>query len=927
MTSLGTIGHQVHLRPTGTPSLEFASSSETEGIEPDKKGNSAVYRPLRRASESAFFKNFLAVSIASLAVVYLILRCSQHMSFYPKKRAATRSLASGGSGGGVCPNWPGGGGGEDQSGDQDEHQGYNPEGGESSASTPFGGRFPGQRISSPRAWGRRQIPPKWKDRFEHVLGMVEQLATTMTSLLPSVTPEDAVLLGMNLSTLAAVELGTYAYISADLQPSRARAGTAFIDVLQALLEMEETRNAARNMGVESRLSLLRQFHGELAGTPPLTERFRDYRLTMMSWWRAGFFTATQVAAPLKALRLEANYSILPSEKVRAFCRILDAVFRTRKRQLLGSLTMRYWFCDCHRRLGCSLLYTKEEYDEGRKRRSPSPVSPSDEIYHAIVAAGGKIIQLTAPDSQLEYQQSSEKLEESPDSDTGPAHGTSPLLHHHHSGPLPVPSSVPPPPGFGLLHPSSYPSDPRHPRAPVPPQPPMYHSHGLLPRLHPPGPRHPASAVHTPHSPPESDAPLDWEAVGARPRTGAAASGGALEPGWNQRQMPPHWENRMRRDLERMQTAAVACSQVLSSLSPQQAVLLSKQLAMIAALQLGAYAYLPDILQHTRSAVGESYCQLIEQVVSVPQTQQAAAQMKELGALTSLQKLLGVICLPSPPTEVISPEKYQMKMAVQHNTCSFAFRQVLFLLKDLLLAQQSPGAQTTQPEIVLRALQNMYEVLQMQLLSDGALRYPLLAAHKGHKGFGLYSRGDLAKAGKRRKPRLLNVLKQLQEAALGRPLHHPMLLRDQPLLHCLSRCRSGPAWCGRHRLFHLLQDFGQWLLKLTRCLGIRKHPPLFWAHRLGLVGHQPRGTGTPLFSDCLAIHNGHYLGHHHYREAPRRFWELHLSSHAEGLLEVRMANIIMEALAVLGGNWAWLTLPHVCPSGSLLILMTKKTSDS
>ncbi|KAL8434303.1 hypothetical protein ACSSS7_003247 [Eimeria intestinalis] len=763
MTSSKTIGPQVHVRLTGAPSLESASSSKLQGLQLDRKGSRAVYRPLRRASESTFFKNLFAVSIASLAVVYLISRCSQHISFYPKERAATRLLAAGGSDGGFCPNWPGGGGREDQSGDEDEHQGYNPEGGQSSASTSIGGEAHGQGMSNPHGWGRRQIPFSWKGRFRHVLGMIEQLATTSLSLLPALSPEDAVLLGMRLSTLAAVELGTYAYISDDLQPSRAQAGAAFIDMLQALLEMEDTRNAARNMGVESRLYLLRHLHEELRATPPLTEKFTNYRLTMMSWWRTGLFTATQVAAPLSALHLEGNHDVVPSEKVRAFCKVLDAVFQTRKKQLLRSQTMRYWFVNRQRRVLSFFLYSKEEYDAARNKKALSSLSPSDEVYYAITAAGGTVVPVDLPESNSDHHQFLGEPAELSGFGSGPAHGPSAALHHRHSGLPSVPASVSPPPGFGPSPLPSYPSGPRQPVAQVLPQTPRSHPHGLLQVPRPPGRRHPTPAVQSPHPPPQSGALLHWETLGGRPRLRAEAGRRALQEGWGRRRMPPKWESKTKKDLEGMQTAAVVCSQVLPSLSPQQAVLLSKRLSMLAAVQLAALTYLPQILQPIREAVGDSYRHLLGQVLSAAPTLQAATAMNEVKALMSLQKLLEIIREPSPPTEVLSVSKYQTAMIVHHHTYSYANRQVLSLLKDLLLAQPSSGGASSQVKVLLKALQAMYPILKMQLLTDPAMRHPLVAAQRGSGECFLFTQQELSKAGQTRKPKLNEVIEALRQA--------------------------------------------------------------------------------------------------------------------------------------------------------------------
>ncbi|KAL8452377.1 hypothetical protein Emed_001382 [Eimeria media] len=772
MASSEASGPLAHARPTGSLGMESASSSRPDiGAELHTKGNSPVYRPLRKRSEAAFFKSFFAVVAVSVALVYLVFQCIRPMAFNPGSRVATRALGAGGFDDGSCAGWGEAGGAGDPSSDEDGHQEADAEPGPSQASTAAARR---RRIQQPftPGWGPRQMPPKWKERFKTVLGRIHQLATTAMTLLPSMFPEDAVQFSVQLAMVAAVELGSYAYLPDEVQPLRAEAGKAFADLLQALLDMESTRAAAINMGVDSNISNLRRFHGEIAGVPPETELFRDYRLMMISWWRTGYFTATQLLAQLNALHLEGSRNILPSARVQASCRVLDAIFNTRKGQLLRSQTMRYWFVLCHRRLQLSLMFKRKDLDEAHKKRPPSTVSPSDLVYHAIVAAGGSVISVAAPSSDLDLR-SVAPIEAPPTHQalgSGPAQGPSPAVHHHPPGTLLAPPSVrpppdfaprvPPPPGSGPSHLPSHPSGPGQPAPPLQSQLPAPYPQGPQPS----GPR-PAPALQPFQQALQPGGPPDWEAQGARPRTGAAAGASAwqMEPGWGHRRMPNYWQQRMKRDLETIRTAAMTGLQLLPYLSPRQGVLLTKRLAMLAVLQLAAFAYLPDPLQPLRTGVADSYRGLIEQILAGGPTLHAATQVRDVKFLEGLHSFLGIIGTAAPPTEVMLPVKYQVKMVVQHNTCNFAYRQVMELLKQLLLAQQYPDAHITRPEVVLRALHNMYVVLKMQLLGDMALRYPFVNSHKGLKGFSLFQQPELMQAGRDKKPKMKEVLEYLQQA--------------------------------------------------------------------------------------------------------------------------------------------------------------------
>ncbi|KAL8452375.1 hypothetical protein Emed_001380 [Eimeria media] len=777
MTPSRPSGTQAQDSPVEDPSSELAYSSNQQDPGLHRKGNSAVYQPLHKAWNSAFYRSFFALVVVSVALVYLVSQCIHHISSYRGLKVTTRSLAAGGFGGGFCPDWP-----EDEDAEDPPsgEQGHPPGAlapGQNPAHTALVGGAHGQPPQA-AGWGRRRMPPKWRERVKHVLGMIHHLATTASSLIPSMTPEDAVVFCVKLSMLAAVELATYAYTPDEVQPVRAQAGRAFIDLMQTLLGMQSTRSAAIALHLESTIYHLWQFHEALAETPKATEQFKDYRATIMAWYRTGHFTLTQTAAQVAALRHEATQGLVPSARVQNVCKVLEAIFKTRKRQLLGSLTMRYWFVICHQRIHYLLLYTLDEYKEAHARRPPSSVTPSDEVYYAIVAAGGTVVPAESPEAKTDYQRSSHQPPTAPDAGTGLAQGFPPVPHHHHSGspqvppppgfgPLPPPGlpsalpTVPPPLGFGPLHLPSHPSGPGQPTPP------------LQPQL--PGPRHPAPAVQPLQQPLEPGGPPDWEAQGARPRTAAEARQRAVDAGWGRRQMPPLWEGRFSSLLHTMQTAAVACSQILPSLFPQQAVMIVKHLSMITALQLTALAYLPDRLQPGREAVGAAYRTLIQELLGNPATLQAATLMNEETTLQSLHQLLRIVSRAWPPTEVLPLHKYQTKMIVQQNTCSYTYQQVMHMLKEMLLVQQSPGALMPRADVLVRALPVMFQVLKYQLLCELALRHPLISSHKGIIGYSLFTQEELYETSHGRKPRLLKVLADLQQAirqAGGSPVDVP-----------------------------------------------------------------------------------------------------------------------------------------------------------
>ncbi|KAL8452376.1 hypothetical protein Emed_001381 [Eimeria media] len=463
MTSSSTSRSQAHDFAIGDFSIESTSSSKPQ--ESHGGRNSAVYRPLRKASELVFYKSFFTVSVVSIALVYLMIQCIHQVSLNRGLRIHTRSLATGGSGGGHCFTWPQEGEAEDPPSDENEHHG----GAQETRSATSGRR---RRREAQKSSGRetRRLAPRWHGRIRHLVGSIEELATNALSLLPSLAPEDAVTLSMKLSMLAAGELATLAYIPEDSQALRVQAGGAYNDLIRKLLDMESTRAAACNMDLETKLNILGLFHEELAGEPSAVPGgFRNYKSTIIACWRTSNFTVAQAAAQLNSLHLEASQGIVPSDKVQEVCDVLEAIFKTRKKQLLASQTIGHWFVSCHRRLGFPFLYTPQEYEEAQSQGPSSSMNPSDQISEAIVAAGGTVVSVEVRESETDPQQSSDKSPTTPDADTDSA------------------------------------------QSPPPSEPPL------------PGPSHAAPAVQPPQQPPQPGTSTNWEALGARPHGGVTCS--------------------------------------------------------------------------------------------------------------------------------------------------------------------------------------------------------------------------------------------------------------------------------------------------------------------------------------------------------------------------------------------------------------------
>ncbi|KAL8275109.1 hypothetical protein Esti_000988 [Eimeria stiedai] len=224
----------------------------------------------------------------------MVLGCFQSVAIISKASVATHALATGGSGGGLCSEWPEGGDAADPLGEEGERQG----GGFGATSSPATGmrerrgrcdrqgEHESSHISPACRWGPRQVT---LERPEVSFRGVRSGPSSCKEVL---TPADAATLAQQLAMLAAVELAAFSNIPHDLQPLRAQAGRAS----SSLLSRSSILQAAHAVGLRERLVLLRNMLDRIVEGPRQDEKVREYKATMMAWWRGSSYTPMQIAA-------------------------------------------------------------------------------------------------------------------------------------------------------------------------------------------------------------------------------------------------------------------------------------------------------------------------------------------------------------------------------------------------------------------------------------------------------------------------------------------------------------------------------------------------------------------------------------------------------------------------------------------------------
>ncbi|KAL8455695.1 hypothetical protein Emag_000517 [Eimeria magna] len=754
--------------------LDFEESPilASRGRDLQEETNGVVRWRSQRTGRLGFVKCLLAVSVVSLTLVYVVVRCIEYAAFIPKVRAASRSLAGGDSDKDLCRNWPDGGNRKVTPANEEETL----EGGaqaESLLAATRGAQAPrGQQseLSSPLqspnyVWGHQQMLPRGLGRATGLLFSTKQLATTGMELLAVLSPSQALELCEQLVVVAVIELAALAYVPSALQRLRSETAQAFVRMVSLVMSNDATRKALLRVRLKNRFERLRSMIGRVGGTPSTSAMLTIDRDTMDAWVDAGTYAVTQASAQLQNLLHPHEWRPPSPQVMQKSLNVLRAIYVTRKTQLLRNRTLRRWLVACHSAEGRPLLYTRREVVELPRKSEQPQTGLLQEVHHAVIAAGATTAQSTMTTSRLETEPPSHRPTVSSPSYFGEAQLQPQYVQQYHFGPSAENLAVGSPAASRRSDMSQQTPDRYQLATPLQPQPQGQTSQQKLSFS-----AGPAEAAHSAASLQNTrqllqGASSHWEQLGARPRQEAAPVEHvrAESLGWGYRQMPAEWRARVRGLLELMRTAATTCDSLLCSLSPGHAVLLPMYLSNLAAVGLSALAYIPADMQPLRAAVGASYQRLLERILTKEPLWSSAAKKglttRILCLQVAIERLSG-----EPPYAAIEVDEYAKKTCVHYRVCKYAFLQVSSLFEGLMPLQQPSSGRLVDAEVVVRATSIMVSVLKMNLLVDMQMRWWFIS-QAGNLQYPLFTRKDLDKASPRAVMTTRIVVHRLQNLLL------------------------------------------------------------------------------------------------------------------------------------------------------------------
>ncbi|KAL8432809.1 hypothetical protein Efla_006085 [Eimeria flavescens] len=274
-------------------------------------------------------------------------------------------------------------------------------------------------------WGFRQMPARWEQLFRAALGTIHDAAATCAVLIPVLDPEIAVTLTCHLAMMATVELSALANIPDELQPLRAEACSAYINLLRELLaENSRTSVAAEELGLTTKINAFQRLLEQIAGIPPPRESgsveahvFKT--ITQMRLTRFAFGKASNVMYGLIPQMIQDG---VPAQRPRNVVEAFAAMAQLLRRRLLGNSTLRHWLFECEQRASTSLVFDSQAYLWFRYPMAKFQEA-LDSIDAALDKAGCSLVPIyTHSESGLPLMPTGERSSESP-----------PISQHHDLG--------------------------------------------------------------------------------------------------------------------------------------------------------------------------------------------------------------------------------------------------------------------------------------------------------------------------------------------------------------------------------------------------------------------------------------------------------------------------------------------------------------
>ncbi|KAL8443657.1 hypothetical protein Emed_006675 [Eimeria media] len=689
-------------------------------------------RSPHKAPHSSYLKTSFAVVFLSLTIAYLLWGCFRSLHLNSSLGGTVRALAEGRSPYEACSSGETEEVESEEGAAETESQNESSEGSGSASSSGGPGARGNAASSRPLharpiagTWAMQEMPLEWLEKTRRSMHKFKDLAARCALLVSILSPEDSVKLISNMAALACVELGGFAHIPQSVQGVRWNAGRGFVALIERIFRERHLRMAAINTGLEDRLGKLRSLIKEICELPPIAEGVsrRRFKESLVRHWESNKRTTQHVGHHLDTLLSLSN---IPGSDLQAQYQIVMQVVRalveTRKMQVAADGVLRRWLRTCQDKIAKGLLYSEEDYKRASRERVQEVPVQLQQITTAVVQAGGSAVVPSyfgnfPSSTQTSSPPQSSSLFSAGASERGDAYQQQQQQRAFSQEHSQAASRV-------GVHQQQQHSQQRE-------IPPILASMRLVK----------SQEAFKPTNTGEY-----YNILGARPRRSPAeevrdnanVEAEAQALGWGPGVMPPEVATQVLVVLDRVERMATTCSLFLPSLSPDNAVLLSMNLAKWAAAEIASFPLVPPDIQDKKRCAAMRYIALINRIMNDAVTGQAATRLGVDVHLNSLASLHQELINSVPEDPQLTTRTYMRVLMNAWRLSNYASRSVQGLMGTLWPKRNVSGTSRGKAEVVSRVIAALSKIRTTQLLRDFDTCRWFVLCHQKHTPGLLYT---------------------------------------------------------------------------------------------------------------------------------------------------------------------------------------------
>ncbi|KAL8443643.1 hypothetical protein Emed_006661 [Eimeria media] len=633
--------------------------------------------------------SFAGVLVA-LTFAYFLWGCFRFLSLVPNGDASpSRLLATGGSDRGECVKNP-----DESESDQGEGRERRrrrvrtrrqdvPESSEKAQKASSSNLFA-------EGWGRRKMPPEWRERAQRELHRLRELAAVCAAAHEVMSAEDGLKLTFHVAMMALMELSGYCYVPQDIQKFRAKAGDAVCGLIQNAINRRSWQTAAAAGGYTLVFAQVQEMTRKICREPPLHEQVsaRKFKGKFIMHWGLSRRAVTLLKNNISNLLSMRYEPAVLAEGVRTVLLVAEALWQVRKEQVAGDTFFRHWFIRCHRELSSpTILLTQSDFDAAVRDRSRSVDDQAQEIIAAVAQAGGSV---NIPGYSTSISPLREGLLARASTESSPA---------------------------SRDETQQLPEAQQQAESEAAPQ----RRRGLVLTTFEESVRLSRELQQAPAASQEQ-----YELLGARPRAQARREENleaARALGWGAGQMPIDVLDSMRALVTLISKVASECFKLFGVLEPAQAFSLAVVVTSLTTVNLAGLAAVPSRVQHSREEAGRTLLGLVQATLDTVHTPEPARQTENERRLRALQVLIAHVTRPLQPQAPLDVEHYLVHMMETWRLTNLSVRKALGLVRSL-----RSGKTSEEGERILAALEALFQTRKLQLLADPTLGEWFAACH-------------------------------------------------------------------------------------------------------------------------------------------------------------------------------------------------------